>query len=150
MNNLSSILNWIGNTIGNATLGTTATTLKGAIAELNGRTTKVTGNPQQYTDGIEVTWDETSLTRIGDIVECKLRFGVRTSLPASKKLFQFPDAFKPAVVIRPIWNNWDKTAVHRFNLYATGELYTVDALPSGNQFIVTFFYLAGNEEESET
>lgn len=150
MNDLSSILNWIGNTIGNSTLGTTATTLKGAIAELNGRTTKVTGTPQQFTDGIEVTWDETTLTRIGDIVECKLRFGVRSNLTANKKLFQINAPFKPANVLRPIWYNWDKTSVHRFNLYPTGDFNTVDALPSGNQFIVTFFYLAGNEEESET
>ena len=150
MNNLSSILNWIGNTIGNATLGTTATTLKGAIAELNGRTTKVTGTPQQFTDGIEVTWGETTLTRIGDIVECKLRFGVRTNLPANKKLFQINAPFKPANVLRPIWYNWDKTSVHRFNLYTTGDLCTVDALPSGNQFIVTFFYVAADVQESET
>lgn len=150
MNNLSSILNWIGNTIGNATLGTTATTLKGAIAELNGRTTKVTGTPQQFTDGIEVTWGETTLTRIGDIVECKLRFGVRTNLPANKKLFQINAPFKPANVLRPIWYNWDKTSVHRFNLYTTGDFCTVDALPSGNQFIVTFFYVAADVQESET
>ena len=150
MNDLSSILNWIGNTIGNSTLGTTATTLKGAIAELNGRTTKVTGTPQQFTDGIEVTWGETTLTRIGDIVECKLRFGVRTNLPANKKLFQINAPFKPANVLRPIWYNWDKTSVHRFNLYTTGDLCTVDALPSGNQFIVTFFYVAADVQESET
>lgn len=31
---ISSILNWIGNTIGDDVMGTTATTLKGAIAEL--------------------------------------------------------------------------------------------------------------------
>ena len=150
MNDLSSILNWIGNTIGNSTLGTTATTLKGAIAELNGRTTKVTGTPQQFTDGIEVTWGETTLTRIGDIVECKLRFGVRANLPANKKLFQINAPFKPANVLRPIWYNWDKTSVHRFNLYTTGDLCTVDALPSGNQFIVTFFYVAADVQESET
>lgn len=150
MNNLSSILNWIGNTIGNATLGTTATTLKGAIAELNGRTTKVTGTPQQFTDGIEVTWGETTLTRIGDIVECKLRFGVRANLPANKKLFQINAPFKPANVLRPIWYNWDKTSVHRFNFYSTGDFNTVDSLPSGNQFIVTFFYVAADVQESET
>ena len=33
---ISSILNWIGNTIGDDVMGTTATTLKGAIAELKG------------------------------------------------------------------------------------------------------------------
>ena len=150
MNNLSSILNWIGNTIGNATLGTTATTLKGAIAELNGRTTKVTGTPQQFTDGIDVTWGETTLTRIGDIVECKLRFGTHTTLVANKKIFQFNAPFKPANVIRPIFYNWDLNSVHRFNLYPTGDFMTIDSVPSGKNFIVTFFYLAADEEESGT
>lgn len=49
MNNLSSILNWIGNTIGNATLGTTATTLTGAIAEVRGKLPKHMEYTWQYT-----------------------------------------------------------------------------------------------------
>lgn len=142
MNDLSSILNWIGNTIGSTALGTTATTLKGAIAELNTRTTKVTGTPQQYTDGIDVNWDETTLTRYNGIVECKLRFTVvsTAALPAAKKLFEMPSGFRPTHVLRPITRDWSLSSVHRFNLYTDGGFYTVDTLPTGLSFIMTFCY----------
>lgn len=43
MNVLSSLLNWIGNKIGNVTMGTSATTLTGAIAETYNRTRGVYG-----------------------------------------------------------------------------------------------------------
>lgn len=142
MNDLSSILNWIGNTIGNATLGTTATTLKGAIAELADKTSKKTATPQQYTDGINVEWNETALTKCDNIVECKLRFTVISSsaLPADKKLFEMPTGFRPSRVTRPIVHDWNLTSVHRFNLFADGSFKTIDTLPTGLSFIMTFFY----------
>ena len=43
MNVLSSLLNFIADTIGNVSMGTSATTLKGAIAETYGRTRDVYG-----------------------------------------------------------------------------------------------------------
>lgn len=142
MNDLSSILNWIGNTIGNSALGTTATTLKGAIAELADRTSKKTANPQQYTDGIDVEWSETMLTKYDNIVECKLRFRVVSSaaLPASKKLFEIPTGFRPSHTIRPIVHDWNLGSVHRFNLFGDGSFQTIDTLPTGLIFIMTFFY----------
>lgn len=142
MNDLSSILNWIGNTIGNSALGTTATTLKGAIAELADRTSKKTANPQQYTDGIEVEWTETMLTKYDNVVECKLRFRtVATNpMPAGKTLFTFPVGYRPPYVIRHITYDWNLSSVHRFNLYTDGAFKLVDTMPSGLTFIMTFTY----------
>lgn len=143
MNNLSSILNWIGNTIGNTALGTAATTIKGAIAELNTRTSKAVGTPQVYTDGVgNIVWEETSLTKYDGIVECKLRFTVVSSaaLPAGKKMFEFPVGFRPINVIRPIVSDWNVTGWHRFALYTNGDFCTSDSLPTGLSFIITFFY----------
>ena len=142
MNDLSSILNWIGNTIGNSALGTTATTLKGAIAELADKTSKKTANPQQYTDGIEVEWTETMLTKYDNVVECKLRFRtVATNpMPAGKTLFTFPVGYRPPYVIRHITYDWNLSSVHRFNLYTDGAFKLVDTMPSGLTFIMTFTY----------
>ena len=142
MNDLSSILNWIGNTIGNSALGTTATTLKGAIAELADKTSKKTANPGQSTDGIEVDWNETSLTKYDNVVECKLRFRTVATNPMlpGKTIFTFPVGYRPPYVVRPITYDWNLTSVHRFNLYTDGTFKLVDTMPSGLTFIMTFFY----------
>ena len=143
MNDLSSILNWIGNTIGNSALGTTATTLKGAIAELADRTTKKTANPQLTTDGAEPWWPETTLTKVGNVVECKLRFSIiaTTQLRADWKIFVIPEGFRPANTIRPIVTDWGLTNSWRFNIYTNGEVRNVDPIPNGTQFIMTLFYM---------
>ena len=50
MNVLSSLLNFIGNKIGNTSMGTTATTLTGAIAEIRNLTKSALTEKKTYTD----------------------------------------------------------------------------------------------------
>lgn len=106
--------------------------------------------PQVMTDGIQIVDEETLLTKNGVVVECKLRFTVTASNPlhANKTLFQFPQHFRPRRVVRPIVHDWNLGQPRRFNLFPNGEFQTVDELPVGLQFIMSFMFMVDDAAES--
>ena len=124
-------------------LGNRMTSAEASIASLTTKTTRTTGPISPATDGVSVELSETTASRFGDLVELKLRFTVVSSaaLPANKTLFTLAHDYCPANVYRPIVHDWNLGQPRRFNIFPSGQVQTVDQLPTGLSFIMTFVYM---------
>ena len=124
-------------------LGNRMTSAEASIASLTTKTTRTAGPITPATDGVSVELSETTASRSGDFVELKLRFTVVSSapLPANKTLFTLAHDYCPANVYRPIVHDWNLGQPRRFNIFPNGAVQTVDQLPTGLSFIMTFVYM---------
>lgn len=124
-------------------LGNRMTSAEASITSLTTKTTRTTGPISPATDGVSVELSETTASRFGDLVELKLRFTVVSSaaLPANKTLFTLAHDYCPANVYRPIVHDWNLGQPRRFNIFPSGQVQTVDQLPTGLSFIMTFVYM---------
>ena len=145
---ISSLFNFIAEKIGTTSMGTTATTLTGAISELKGLITGLTnhtseqyGTPTVQTSSISSTASETSVVKASGICVCRLRFTVNNACSADTTLFKMPTGFVPSRMHRYTFESWSvPIAPSRFTLYSDGYLRNSDALSAGAAFIVTFVF----------